>query len=171
MARTLTTPRRGTTTNPRPESGDNYSPVVDEVVLSGNVVDEFNSVSFRISGEPVVQNGWSFWSRNRSMPVVYDVKQRHKKKLRKAIEEALQIAMGGGVTLPFFDNNDHLGIVVAYGVKRYGQKNLDNLSKFLFDAMEGVVFRDNAAIGNTRLTKAETETETQFTEVCVFKVN
>lgn len=96
-------------------------------------------VDFTILGEPGVQNGWKIRWKGLRFPRIYDPRSRDKASLRIALREEMLEEI--------FPPNTPLKVTVSYyqsgGVR---EKDLDNMSKFLFDALEGALYPDDRCI-------------------------
>ena len=100
-----------------------------------------NGISFTIPGEPIAQNGWKVRFRGLPFPVIFDPHSKAKKTLRKAIKQAMQ-----EFDAPQFPHRNMLNVRVRFFLKRRYPKDLDNMSKFLLDALEGAVYPNDDAI-------------------------
>ena len=111
------------------------SPPSSTVYVTDSNVKECN---FVIDGRAPVQNGWKCFLRSRRQPVVYDPKKHAKNSLREAIREAFK-ELDGNINFPVFQMS-RLQITVYFYLVNSGGRDIDNMIKFLQDAIEGVVF-------------------------------
>ena len=104
-----------------------------------------DEIQFNLEGEPGVQNGWKLAWKGLPFPKIYDPESRNKRVLKNKLAAAL---LEYGVTsLPAIPSKKDLFIEVVY---KYSDgrrnKDLDNMTKFLCDALEGIVYVDDKLI-------------------------
>ena len=135
-------------------------PQVVDVVATGNNINTCEDIHLTILGEPHAQNGWKIWLADCHQPVVYDPCSKGKRQLRKAIAKAIDQHLGWSIpaNLSVFPDNCQLRLVVVYRLRNIGSKDLDNMSKFLFDALEGIIYKDDAQIVKATLEKKQLTT-------------
>ena len=107
------------------------SPPVDD----GTIVDECN---FVIHGRAAVQNGWKCVLHNRHRPVIYDPKRNEKIALRVALKVAFK-ELDRHTSFPIFQATK-LVMCVTFNLVQSAGRDIDNMVKFLNDALEGVIF-------------------------------
>ena len=111
-------------------------------VISPATVDNRGSnvkeCNFVIDGRAPVQNGWKCFLRSRRQPVVYDPKKQAKSSLREAIRHAFK-ELDRNIDFPVFQMS-RLKMTVSFYLVNSAGRDIDNMVKFLQDAVEGVVF-------------------------------
>ena len=115
--------------------------------------ENFARLDFCLIGEPITQNGWKVKWRGLPFPIIYDPRAREKAALRRALGAAMAEV---GITTPtFFPRLVGLKAVIHYFQDGVHDKDLDNMTKFLGDAMEGVIYPDDRCIRDCRTIKDE----------------
>lgn len=113
-------------------------------VLSPTTAGNSNNVhecNFVIDGRAPVQNGWKCFLRSRRQPVVYDPKKQAKNTLRACVRDAFK-ELDRNITFPVFQMS-RLQMCVSFYLVNSAGRDIDNMVKFLQDALEGVVFDDD----------------------------
>ena len=114
--------------------------------------------TFTIHGAPPVQNGWKLaWKRNRH-PVIYDPKQKQKIDLRAELLRAGFYDLLQRSSFPIFPHRA-LRIEVDFKLHNIHSKDIDNMMKFLFDAMQHVIYYDDSSIMTAVVNKVEAHDE------------
>ena len=146
--------------------------IQDVVVVTTMGDDEIDSVSFTIVGKPAVQNGWKMaWKKPFRQPFLYDPKKGEKAALRAAVKAALRELTRA--QLPVF-RGDGCAVSVNFKIHQSHvfNKDLDNLAKFLLDALEGALFDNDKWVMSLLLTKVPSDDENdESTEVHVCRTN
>ena len=124
---------------------------VDDVMVSTG--GGTSTIELTIVGEPVAQNGWKLRFRNCSRPFLYDPLRNEKHKLCKEIKAKMMEL--GESEIPFFKNT-RLQVSIITHFHTATRKDLDNMSKFLQDAMEGALYDDDKWIFRLAVEKHET---------------
>ena len=132
--------------------------VEDVMVLTAG---GFSTIDLTILGEPIAQNGWKLRFRNCSRPFLYDPLRSQKMKLRNSVK-AEMVELGEPV--PFFKGT-RLQVSIISHFHTATRKDLDNLSKFLLDAMEGVLYDDDKWIFHLVVKKVETTSPSMVVSV------
>ena len=127
-------------------------PVVEAFLASWEERDDRTArIDFTVLGEPRVQNGWKVRWRGLRVPVIYDPCSRRKTDLRAAIRTAM--LEGGLPDDTAFPAGQPLVLSVEYFYKTAYKRDLDNMTKFLLDALEGAIFPDDNSIMKMELVK------------------
>jgi Holliday junction resolvase RusA-like endonuclease len=111
-------------------------------------------VDFTILGEPRVQNGWRVRWRGVPFPRVYDPRAREKTLLRKEVKRAL-VEGGDDLPPPTFPIHLKLKVRIKFYAASGHNKDLDNMTKFLLDALEGAIYADDKCIVEMHLSKEQ----------------
>ena len=99
--------------------------------------------SFNIHGATIAQNGWKLaWKRNRK-PVIYDSLQKQKIELRANIRAGLFDLLHQS-WFPIFAHRT-LHIEITFRMHNVYCKDIDNLMKFLLDAMQHVMYHNDSS--------------------------
>lgn len=117
---------------------------------SGSNVEE---CSFVIDGRAPVQNGWKCFLRSRRQPVVYDPKKQAKNALREAVRCAFK-ELDDHINFPVFQTT-RVQMSVSFYLVNSGGRDIDNMVKFLQDAIEGVVFDNDKFVYEIHADKHE----------------
>ena len=141
MGRVTPPPPRIVVKKPRPAK----NPFVVETELSHHEVCG-EVISFRIMGTPQAQAR----GRSRILPggriIVYDPMKKTRDKLTLAMKESLEAAMVEQLSthdnLPFFEDGNKVTMNCCFYIKDM-RKDLDNLLKFLMDAMKDAIYVDD----------------------------
>ena len=110
-------------------------------------------LDFCLIGEPFTQNGWKVKWRGLPIPIIYDPRSREKTALRRALKRAMVEANVPGTT--FFPPAIRLSVRIYYFQDGAHDKDLDNMTKFLGDAMEGAIYPDDKMIWHCVTEKEE----------------
>jgi Holliday junction resolvase RusA-like endonuclease len=123
-------------------------------------------VSFSIHGAPPVQNGWKLaWKKNRR-PVMYDPMQKEKIFLRADLRLSLFDLLGRS-SFPIFGSRS-IQVNVFFKLHNLHCKDIDNMMKFLFDAMQHVVYKNDSSIMTAIVHKVQAhdeEAESTFVKI------
>jgi Holliday junction resolvase RusA-like endonuclease len=138
-----------------------------EAIIAGE--GDSSTIYLTIPGVPMVQQRARIrWCRLAfQRPRMYDPCSVAKKAYRLAVKNALTDV--GVSSFPIFGNDDHLQLIVNFGVSNQG-KDLDNLLKFVMDALQGVVYRNDSRIWISKQDKISVAADQQFTTVEVKKI-
>ncbi len=113
--------------------------------------------SFTIHGAPIAQNGWKLaWKRNRH-PVIYDPLQNKKIVLRANIRSGLFDLLQQS-SFPILAHRT-LKVEIMFKMHHVFSKDIDNMMKFLFDAMQHVIYHNDSCIMSAVVTKHEAHPE------------
>ena len=94
------------------------------------------SITFAVLGNPPAQNGWALRYHGIHHPYLYDPLRRDKNKLHNNLmKEMSQL----GESAPFFTRT-HVRVTIRYHFHGPTRKDLDNMTKFFLDAMEGALY-------------------------------
>ena len=127
------------------------------VLPSGNGPRHPVKASFTIHGAPIAQNGWKLaWKRNRH-PVIYDPLQKQKIVLRANIRSGLFDLIQQS-WFPIFAHRT-LHVEVTFRMHNVYSKDIDNMMKFLFDAMQHVMYHNDSSIVSAVVKKLEAHEE------------
>jgi Holliday junction resolvase RusA-like endonuclease len=140
-------------------------------VLSPTTVENSNGVeecNFVIDGRAPVQNGWKCFLRSRRQPVVYDPKKQAKNALRASIRDAFK-ELDHNVKFPIFQMT-RLRITVSFYLVNSGGRDIDNMVKFLQDALEGVVFDNDKYVYEIHAYKHEAPYGNEATMIQIAQV-
>ena len=121
--------------------------VINNIILSKRNDDHVISLGMEIMGEPLVQNGWKVRWRGLRFPIVYDPRKKEKAQVRAAIlatfmnvfAEQSYPLMGSDLARP-------LRMIADYHLYNATTKDLDNMSNFLLDLLQKVVYVDDKQI-------------------------
>ena len=102
-----------------------------------------DEVSFTIYGPPIAQNGWKLAWRNRRQPVLYDSLQKHKADVRANICRAFRELEHH--SFPVFDNV-YIQVDLTFNLHHITSKDVDNMMKYILDAMQDALYRNDAFI-------------------------
>jgi Holliday junction resolvase RusA-like endonuclease len=126
-------------------------PKIHDILVVGLGNDDVDEISFEILGRPPVQNGWKMaWKRFKGHPYLYDPKKREKMALRTAVKAAVRELTRA--QLPVF-RNTLLSASVVFHIEDIMGKDLDNMAKFLNDALEGAIMDDDKFVVQLFLSK------------------
>jgi len=113
--------------------------------------------SFTIHGPPQAQNGWKLaWKRNRK-PVIYDPMQKHKIVLRADLRAGFFDLLQRS-SFPMFLHRT-LRVEVVFKMHHIHCKDIDNMMKFLFDALQFVIYSNDSCIMEAVVNKVEAHEE------------
>ena len=133
---------------------------VDNLVVvlpSGNGPRHPVEASFTIHGAPIAQNGWKLaWKRNRK-PVIYDSLQKQKIELRANLRAGLFDLLQQS-SFPIFAHRT-LQVEITFKMHHVRSKDIDNMMKFLFDAMQHVMYHNDSCIMSAIVKKVEAHEE------------
>lgn len=125
------------------------------------------SVSLSIFGEPVAQPRWRYHLMpklivpNFLKVVPYNPADKEKKAFKMAVSTAL--AQVGATTLPLFGNDVKVKVKVTFHVFNV-QKDIDNLLKFLMDALQSIFYKDDNMVYCVLAMKIRTTRNLEYTE-------
>jgi Holliday junction resolvase RusA-like endonuclease len=125
--------------------------------------------NFIIDGRAPVQNGWKCFLRSRHQPVIYDPKKQEKNSLRAAVRLAFK-ELDRDIHFPVFQTTK-LQLFVSFHLVNSGGRDIDNMVKFLQDALEGVVFDNDKFVYEVHAHKQETQYGNEATFIKVAQVN
>lgn len=134
---------------------------VSAVVINDMVVarrnGDIDSMHFEIQGPALTQNGWKVRTRAVGNPFVYDPMASRKGRLREAIRRSLS---GPDQDAFLFQAGVRLKVRVVYHLTpaELFRKDVDNMSKFLFDAMQKAIYANDSSIFQADLEKVESPT-------------
>ena len=117
---------------------------------------EFTQVDLTVDGECPAQNGWKLtYKSSPRVPTIYDPLQALKKKLNKKM---IEILTNYGYEAPYFKKGTKLEVTATFFMdKALKKKDLDNMAKFLLDAMKNAVYEDDVEVYNLILKKRPAE--------------
>jgi Holliday junction resolvase RusA-like endonuclease len=119
-------------------------------------------IDFVILGEPPAQNGFRIRTRGLPFPRIYDPLASEKRQLRNEVRRVL--AEHGFDHTPVFPDGTRVKVLAHYCYRPNRKKDLDNMSKFLLDALEMAVYADDDDIFDMHVTKERSENpRTMFT--------
>ena len=136
----------------------------DAMVVTTNAM---TSVSLSIFGEPVSQPRWRYHLMPRlRVPkwvkvVTYNPATREKSAFRLAVSNAL--VQVGATTFPIFADRVKVKVKVTFHVINV-QKDIDNLLKFLMDALQSIFYNNDNMVYCVVATKIRTMTNLEYTE-------
>lgn len=106
-----------------------------------------SEVSFTIRGPPVAQNGWKLAWKSRQKPVLFDPLQAQKRQLRANVRNSLiELLMTARPrAFPIF-RGCGVRIHLTFCLHIIEAKDVDNMMKYIFDAMQDVLYRNDASI-------------------------
>ena len=119
------------------------------------------ALDFTILGEPTVQNGWRLKYRGLLAPIMYDPLSKEKRKLRGKVTTVLAEV---GEEAPLFEGVP-LRVVVSFGLRCVTSKDLDNMCKFLLDALEAACYDDDKYIFDLHVMKARAENPETYVSI------
>ena len=120
-------------------------------------------VYITVQGPPLVQKRSRVRVLGRGHPVVYDPSRRSKWTYKQAIRNAM--ADLGTTDFPFFQGRK-LKLTVTFALTNQA-KDVDNLLKFVMDACEKVLYKNNALIWEAAEKKITVASAEQFTQIQV----
>lgn len=141
-------------------------------VLSPTAAENSNDVhecNFVIDGRAPVQNGWKCFLRSRSQPVVYDPKKQAKNSLRAFVRDAFK-ELDRNITFPVFQES-RLRMYVSFYLVNSAGRDIDNMLKFLQDALEGVVFDNDKYVYEIHAHKYEAPYGNEATFIKIAQVH
>jgi hypothetical protein len=116
--------------------------------------EDFARLDFCVEGEPKVQNGWKVAWKGLPFPRIYAPRAREKNALRAALKRAMAEVLGPRPPhRTFFPPLAPLIVSIRYFQDGAHDKDLDNMTKFLNDAMERAIFPDDKYIMEMHLYK------------------
>lgn len=131
----------------------------DDVIVASN--NKTTTVSLTILGEPVSQpRTQSYHSEALARVIVYDPAKDEKLAFKKCVREALEKV---GATLPIFDNNVKVMVTVTFHVVDT-RKDIDNLLKFLLDALTSVMYINDNMVYSVISKKIITTRNLEYSE-------
>jgi Holliday junction resolvase RusA-like endonuclease len=110
-----------------------------------NEINGIQGMNVTVEGEPKAQESPSI-SKTSGRTVVYDPSSKLKKKFAAAVKHALTEV--GEDDFPFFPKRKKLRLTVRFYLKS-NRKDLDNMLKFLGDAIEGLAYPNDKEIFET----------------------
>jgi Holliday junction resolvase RusA-like endonuclease len=114
-------------------------------------------VSLTILGEPLIQPRMRCYKNPvTGRPVVFDPARDEKLAFKRIVREALGAV--GATTFPLFDDGVKLKVTATFHVVDM-RKDIDNLLKFLLDALASVVYNNDNAIDFVVAKKVATNVE------------
>jgi Holliday junction resolvase RusA-like endonuclease len=135
-----------------------------DAIIASTSTNDHPTIYLDIQGPPMAQARPRFqWhvAANRGVPVVYDPSRAMKRACRTACARAL---MEVGITnFPFFPDG-HLHLKVLFFVHNQA-KDLDNLTKFVMDALETVVYTNDRDIWEAHIKKVAVGKPDEFTRI------
>ena len=141
-----------------------------DMIITSDDGDRVESVSFSVPGAPKCQNGWKVRWRGLRFPIIYDPKRQEKLHLKQQIRLAIADLLGMPQPYtPFgvFKTN----MIVVFYMKTATAKDLDNMLKFLLDALKGVIYQDDRFIFKLSVSKeVANANDGQYTSVFVSKM-
>ena len=147
----------------------------DDIVVSSQPHKKIYHIKFKIKGKPLAKASLKTYRNKRSYsPVHYQPSQPEMTELKKILKKELLPYIDGDTV--FFRKGSHLKIEVSFyfgrakdhyrsgflkeSAPRFPTKpDLDNLLKFLFDSMGGIVYHDDAQIVHITTIKKYTKDE------------
>jgi Holliday junction resolvase RusA-like endonuclease len=121
---------------------------VDNVIIvhssGSNTNGPPDEVSFRIHGPPIAQNGWKLAWRNRRQPVLFDSLRKQKLAVRANIQCAFNQLQH--YSFPVFPPNTNIQVELIFTLHRLTIKDVDNMMKYILDAMQDALYHDDAFI-------------------------
>jgi len=131
---------------------------VDDVELI--VVGTANpTIYFTMQGPPAVQQRVRAFSVNGRL-TFYDPSQRAKRAFKEAIRQAM--LQFGISTFPFFSDEKKVKVTAIFGVSNEA-KDVDNMLKFLLDAIQDVVYTNDNMVYKLVGTKIPVPIHQQYT--------
>lgn len=125
-------------------------PTIDNVVIVSSlraagamIPPQLDEVSFTIHRPPLAQNGWKLAWRNRRRPVLYDSLHNHKAALGRSIIKKALIEFEQ-FPCPLFSTD--IRIELTFVLRNGASKDIDNMMKYVFDAMQGILYANDASI-------------------------
>ena len=131
-----------TTMHLQPPTIDNMVIVSSLRAADAMIPPQLDEVSFTIHGPPFAQNGWKLAWRNRRRPVLYDSLHNHKAALGRGIIKAL--IEFEQFPCPLFSTD--IRIELTFVLRNGASKDIDNMMKYVFDAMQGIIYANDASI-------------------------
>lgn len=134
----------------------------DAIIACATTTDDHPTLYLDVGGPPQVQARPRFhWQVPAGRLVVYDPSQAMKRAYRAACARAM---MEVGIThFPFFAGQN-LHIKVHFYIHNQA-KDVDNLLKFVMDALETVVYENDRVICEATLKKVPVEKSDEFTRI------
>ena len=115
--------------------------VVELITMIGPAV---TGVYFDIEGVPEAQERPRILWRHIPVPRFYDPSARRKRFLSKLVMTALK--EHGHDHFPLFPSDRNMKVSLTFMMPNILQKDIDNMEKFIFDALEGIVYRNDRRI-------------------------
>ena len=122
---------------------------IDDFIASWN--GDSPRIDFVILGEPHAQNGFRIRTMGLLFPRIYDPLAKEKRWVREEVWKVL--GEHGFDRTPVFAEGTRVKIKVHFVLKRGGKKDLDNMCKFLCDALEMALYADDDDIYELHVTK------------------
>jgi Holliday junction resolvase RusA-like endonuclease len=112
-------------------------------------------IDFVILGEPKAQNGFRVRARGLLIPRIYDPLASEKRHLRQEMTRVL-VEHGFDHT-PVFPEGTRVKVLAHFCIRRNRKKDLDNMCKFLGDALEMALYADDDDINDMHVTKERSD--------------
>ena len=142
--------------------------VLSSPATTGNS-NNVHECNFVIDGRAPVQNGWKCFLRSRRQPVVYDPKKQAKISLRASVRNAFK-ELECNITFPVFQMS-RLQMCVSFYLVNSTSRDIDNMVKFLQDALEGVVFDNDKYVYEIHASKHEAPYGNEATTIKIAQVD
>jgi Holliday junction resolvase RusA-like endonuclease len=157
----MSTPTRGLSQNRRDRIARMFKARDDVILVLTNTV---ATVSLCILGEPISQPRMRcYHSPPLGRVVVYDPTQDEKVAFQTTVRDAIAEV---GATFPLFENDVKLKVTVTFHVMDM-RKDIDNLLKFLLDALAKVMYNNDNMICSVVATKIMATRSFERTEFIV----
>ena len=114
---------------------------VHDMILSWNG-SSTGKVDFEVAGEPLASNGPRIRFRNLRVPIIFDPLAREKRQLRNVLKLALSEV---GVQDLLFREME-LKVNITFFMANRWSKDIDNMAKFILDAMNLAIYDDDQRI-------------------------
>ncbi len=126
--------------------------VIKEALVVGMDNDHVDEISFTIKGSPPSQNGWKLaWKHLSRRPVIYNPNRTLKTRVKIAIRSAVT-ELTGRVLFPIFVQ-ETIVMNVVFCMHNVDAKDLDNMVKFLGDALQGAIYDNDKYTRTVTMTK------------------
>ena len=136
----------------------------DGVLMSNREAPPF--VGLEVRGEPRVQERHRINMRVPGHPTIWDPSGPLKSSFRNAVTRALIELGTDGRAFPLYAPGDAINITIVFATSNMA-KDLDNLLKFVFDALQGVVYGNDRRILSVRAEKVQVQAGQGFTSIQV----
>jgi Holliday junction resolvase RusA-like endonuclease len=121
-----------------------------------------------VSGPPSVQERARIrYQPFAGKPRVYDPSRKGKIAFRDAVKASIQDL--DFVDVPVFKAGQTLRLNVVFGLTRQG-KDVDNLLKFVMDALQGVLYRNDAIVWKSNIEKRTVPKGQEYTHIFIEEV-